>query len=142
MQVTGPRADRIRFEGFELDLRTAELRHDTGKIIRLPEQPFQILTMLLESAGEVVSREQIRKRLWPNDTIVEFEHSISAAMRRVREALNDSADNPRFVETLARRGYRFKAPIQTMPEGPSFVPAPSHRRDRQANFRLRPSPSP
>ena len=90
MQVTGPRADRIRFEGFELDLRTGELRPDTGKIIRLPEQSFQILTMLLESAGEVVSREQIRKRLWPNDTIVEFEHSISAAMRRVREALNDS----------------------------------------------------
>src|SRR5437762_5232906 len=124
MQGFGRRPSRVRFEGFELDLRTAELCHDSGKVIRLPEQPFQILTMLLESAGEVVSREEIRKRLWPNDTIVEFEHSISAAMRRVREALNDSADNPRFVETLARRGYRFKVPVQTMPEGPSFVPAP------------------
>src|SRR5439155_5874983 len=124
MQGIGRRPSRVRFEGFELDLRTGELRHDSGKVIRLPEQPFQILTMLLESAGEVVSREEIRKRLWPNDTIVEFEHSISAAMRRVREALNDSADNPRFVETLARRGYRFKVPVQTMPEGPSFVPAP------------------
>src|SRR5438094_2762222 len=123
MQGIGRQPSRVRFEGFELDLRTGELRQDTGKVIRLPEQPSQILTMLLESAGEVVSREEIRKRLWPNDTIVEFEHSISAAMRRVREALNDSADNPHFVETLARRGYRFKVPVQ-MAEGPSLVPAP------------------
>jgi DNA-binding winged helix-turn-helix (wHTH) protein len=68
MQGIGRRPARVRFEGFELDLRTGELRQDTGKIIRLPEQPFQILTMLLESSGEVVSREEIRKRLWPNDT--------------------------------------------------------------------------
>src|SRR5438552_18954789 len=123
MQGIGRQPSRVRFEGFELDLRTGELRHDTGKVVRLPELPFQMLTMLLESAGEVVSREEIRKRLWPNDTIVEFEHSISAAMRRVREALNDSADNPHFVETLPRRGYRFKVPVQTMVEGPSHVPA-------------------
>jgi eukaryotic-like serine/threonine-protein kinase len=74
----------VRFEAFELDLRTGELRKDGAKPIRLPEQPFRILTMLLEHPGQVVSREEIRKQLWPNDTIVEFEHSISAAMNRLR----------------------------------------------------------
>ena len=142
MQGFGRRPSRVRFEGFELDLRAGELRQDTGKVIRLPEQPFQILTMLLESAGEVVSREEIRKRLWPNDTIVEFEHSISAAMRRVREALNDSADNPRFVETLARRGYRFKVPVQTMAEGPSFDPAPEAPKQQAGELPVASEPKP
>src|SRR5689334_3048276 len=139
MQGIGRRPSRIRFEGFELDLRTGELRQETGKIIRLPEQPFQILTMLLESAGEVVSREEIRKRLWPNDTIVEFEHSISAAMRRVREALNDSADNPRYVETLARRGYRFKVPVErlTDPPGP-VIAVEAHADEHPAASRSEP----
>ena len=106
----------IRFEGFELDLRAAELRptsgRNVGKAVRLAEQPFLILTMLLERPGQVVTREEIRKRLWPNDTIVEFEHSISAAMNRLRQALGDSAENPRYIETLARRGYRFISPVQ------------------------------
>ena len=101
----------VRFEAFELDLRAGELRKDGAKPIRLPEQPFRILTMLLEHPGEVVTREEIRKKLWPNDTIVEFEHSISAAMNRLRQALGDSADNPRYIETLARRGYRFICPV-------------------------------
>ena len=105
----------IRFEGFELDLRAAELRaangQKGGKAVRLAEQPFRILTMLLERPGEVVTREEIRKRLWPNDTIVEFEHSISAAMNRLRQALGDSAENPRYIETLARRGYRLLVPV-------------------------------
>jgi len=82
-----------RFAGFELDLRAGELRKDEAKQVRLREQPFLILTKLLEHAGEVVTREEIRKKLWPNDTIVEFEHSISAAMNRLRQALGDSADN-------------------------------------------------
>src|SRR5271155_1394877 len=106
----------MRFEGFELDLRAGELRQGAGqnggKTVRLAEQPFLILTMLLERPGQVVTREEIRKRLWPNDTIVEFEHSISAAMNRLRQALGDSAEEPRFVETLARRGYRFMVPVQ------------------------------
>ena len=102
----------VRFEGFELDLRAGELRKDDGRTVRLSEQPFRILTMLLEHAGEVVSREEIRKKLWPNDTIVEFEHSISAAMNRLRQALGDSADNPRYIETLARRGYRLMVPVE------------------------------
>lgn len=102
----------FRFEAFELDLRAGELRRNGEKAVRLPEQPFQILVMLLEHAGDVVTREELRKRLWPNDTIVEFEHSISAAMNRLRQALGDSADNPHFVETLARRGYRWIVPVQ------------------------------
>jgi DNA-binding winged helix-turn-helix (wHTH) protein len=86
------------------------------------------LTMLLQHPGEVVSREEIRKKLWPNDTIVEFEHSISAAMNRLRQALGDSADNPRYIETLARRGYRLMAPVEWVePAGPpaSVGPRPS-----------------
>src|SRR5262252_3039007 len=102
----------ILFENFEFDLGAGELRQDGRKAIRLPEQPFRILVMLLERPGVVVSREELRKRLWPNDTIVEFEHSISAAMNRLRQALGDSADNPHFVETLARRGYRWMVPVE------------------------------
>jgi Tol biopolymer transport system component/serine/threonine protein kinase len=102
----------VRFEGFHLDLRAGELCPDGGKAIRLPEQPFRILTILVEHPGEVVTREELRKRLWPNDTIVEFEHSISAAMNRLRQALGDSAENARYVETLARRGYRWMVPVE------------------------------
>src|SRR5215470_8656940 len=96
----------LRFGEFELDARAAELRRD-GTKIRLQEQPFRVLLMLLERPGEVVLREEIRKKLWPNDTIVEFAPSINAAVQRLREALGDSADEPKYVETVARRGYRF-----------------------------------
>ena len=102
----------VRFEGFELDLRAGELRQVGGKTLRLPEQPLRILTLLLESPGNVVPREEIRKRLWPNDTVVEFEHSISAAMNKVRQALGDSAEEPHYIETLARRGYRWKTSVE------------------------------
>jgi eukaryotic-like serine/threonine-protein kinase len=101
----------IRLGDFELDLRAGELQKGDQRI-RLSEQPFRILTMLLERPGDVVGREEIRKKLWPNDTIVEFEHSISAAMNRLRQALGDSADNPRYIETLARRGYRLLVPVE------------------------------
>jgi DNA-binding winged helix-turn-helix (wHTH) protein len=105
----------VRFEGFELDLRAGELRPVDGKngrkTIRLAEQPFRVLTILLERSAEVVTREEIRKRLWPNDTIVEFEHSISVAISRLRQALGDTAEKPRFIETLARRGYRWMVPV-------------------------------
>jgi eukaryotic-like serine/threonine-protein kinase len=100
-----------RFEGFELDLRTAELRRSGEPPQKLSDQPFQILAMLLEHPGDLVTREEIRKSLWPNGTIVEFEHSINAAMNRLRLALGDSAENPLFIETLARRGYRWKTPV-------------------------------
>ena len=106
-----------RFDDLELDIRAGELRQIDGKTVRLTEQPLQILVLLLENPGEVVLREEIRNRLWPNDTIVEFEHSINAAMKRLRQALGDSAENPRYVETLSRRGYRWKVPVQWV-EGP------------------------
>ena len=106
-----------RFEDFELDLRAGELRSNGGNAVRLGEQPFQILVALLESPGEVVLREELRKRLWPNDTIVEFEHSISAAVNRLRQALGDSADRPRFIETRARRGYRWMIPVEWIDMG-------------------------
>src|SRR5438552_365941 len=112
----------IRFGCFEVDLRSGELRRN-GLRVRLPDQSFQILAMLLTRAREVVTREEIRLTLWPNETIVEFDQSINAAIKRLRQALNDSADDPRYVETLARRGYRFKVPVQRMAEGPSSVPA-------------------
>jgi Tol biopolymer transport system component/DNA-binding winged helix-turn-helix (wHTH) protein len=100
----------IRFGPFETDLRAGELRRDERKI-RLQEQPFQVLAMLLERPGEIVTREELRGRLWPADTFVDFDHGLNAAVKRLRDALGDSAENPRFVETLARRGYRFVAPI-------------------------------
>ena len=99
-----------RFESFEVNLRSGELcKH--GKRIRLPEQSFQILAMLLDRAGQLVTRQEIQQRLWPNDTVVEFENSINAAIKRLRVALGDSADHPKYIETLARRGYRWKIPV-------------------------------
>ena len=105
----------IQFETFEVDLRSGELRKK-GVKVRLPEQSFQILAMLLKGPGELVTREDIQNQLWPNDTVVEFEHSINAAIRRLRVALSDSADSPRFIETLARRGYRFIATVENARE--------------------------
>ncbi len=101
----------VRFGAFELDLRAGELRKH-GLRVKLPEQSLQILAMLLEHPGEVVNRDEIQAKLWPHDTVVEFDHSINAAVKRLRDALGDSADNPRYVETLARRGYRFVAQVE------------------------------
>jgi serine/threonine protein kinase len=112
-----------RFEGFELDVPAGELRGLDGALVRLPEQSLRILVLLLEHPGEVVQREEIRKKLWPNDTIVEFEHSISAAMNRLRQALGDSADKPKYVETLARRGYRWMVPVEWAEGRPALQPA-------------------
>ncbi len=100
----------VRFGLFEVDLRAGELRKQ-GVKIKLQEQPFQILTMLIEHPGEVVTREELRSRLWPSDTFVDFDHSLNKAINKLREALGDAAENPRFVETLPRRGYRFLAPL-------------------------------
>jgi TolB-like protein/DNA-binding winged helix-turn-helix (wHTH) protein/Tfp pilus assembly protein PilF len=105
-------ARNVRFGRFELDLQRRELRKE-GRRLRLQEQPFQILQTLLESPGEVVSREEIRKRLWPDGSMVEFDHSINAAVKRLRDVLRDSADKPRYIETVARRGYRFIAELGT-----------------------------
>ena len=123
----------VRFGRFELDPRTGELRR-SGVRINLPEQPFQVLATLLDRAGELVTREELRQRLWQADTFVDFEHGLNAAVRRLREALGDSAEAPRFIETLPRRGYRFIAqvtrPAASEPELPPamiaspIVPAP------------------
>ena len=100
----------VCFGPFKLDLKAGEL-HQDGRKILLQEQPFQVLKMLLEHPGQVVTREEIKKKIWPNDSIVEFDHSINAAIKKLRLALGDSAEEPQYVETVARRGYRFIAPV-------------------------------
>jgi DNA-binding winged helix-turn-helix (wHTH) protein/Tol biopolymer transport system component len=119
-QSGGNSAERVCFGPFELDLRGGELRKK-GRRIRLQDQPFQILRMLLECPGEVILREDIRMRLWPDNTVVEFDHSINTAVKRLRDALCDSADQPRYVETVARRGYRFVGQMQTRAVQPDIV---------------------
>src|SRR5208282_360463 len=96
----------VRFANFEVNLRSGELRRE-GRKVRLQEQPFSVLTVLLESAGDVVTREELRKRLWAEDTFVDFDHRLAVAVSKLRDALRDSADKPTFVETVGRRGYRF-----------------------------------
>src|SRR5215470_1066752 len=96
----------VRFGLFEVDLRAGELRKN-GVKIKLQDQPFRILVSLLRQPGEVVTREELRRELWPSDTFVDFDHSLNAAVKRLRDALDDSAENPRFIETLPRHGYRF-----------------------------------
>ena len=108
----------VRFGVFEVDLVSGELRKD-GSRIRLQEQPFQILTMLLERRGEMVTREDLRSKLWPADTFVDFDHGLNTAVNKLREALGDAAANPRFVQTVARRGYRFIAPVQENGRSPA-----------------------
>src|SRR5437764_9297213 len=100
-----------RFGSFELDHDARELRRD-GSQVRLQEQPFQILTILLEVPGRLVSRDELREKIWPSNTFVDFDHGINNAIKRLREALGDTAETPRFVETLPRRGYRFIANLQ------------------------------
>src|SRR5271168_2152566 len=102
---------RMHFGVFELDLRAGELRK-YGLKVRLQEQPFQILAMLVEHAGEVVTREELQRKLWPADTFVDFDHGLNKAINKIREALGDSAESPRFIETVTRRGYRFLADVK------------------------------
>ena len=111
----GGNSHRVAFDRFELDLRSGELRKD-GRKIRLQAQPFQLLAMLIENAGELVTRDEVCRALWQADTFVDFDHSVSAAVNKIREALGDSVEKPRFVETLPKRGYRFIGKIK--PEAP------------------------
>jgi eukaryotic-like serine/threonine-protein kinase len=113
MPITKPPPTVIPFGGFEADLSSQELRKQ-GVRLRLPRQSFQILRMLLERPGELVTREEFRAALWPSDTFVDFEHGLNAAINRLRETLGDEADNPRYVETLPRRGYRYTGPVPAM----------------------------
>src|SRR5271163_4641269 len=109
MPVPSQASPILRFDGFVLDLRAGTI-YKSGHRIKLQEQPFQILAILLEQPGEVVTREQLRERLWPEDTFVDFDHSLNTAVKKLRLALNDEADKPRFIETLPKRGYRFVGP--------------------------------
>jgi len=127
-----------RFGIFEVDLRAGELRRN-GMRVKLQEQPFQVPSLLLERPGEVVTREEVRNRLWPADTFVDFDHSLNAAIRRLRDALGDSAENPTFVETVARRGYRFLAPVAvpTVENGSDQVPVVTEPASRTPHLRRR-----
>lgn len=125
------RARKIfRFGVFEADATTGELRK-SGVRLKLQEQPFQVLLVLLERSGEVVSREELRQKLWASDTFVDFDHSLNTIINKLREVLGDSAGNPRFIETLAKRGYRFLVPAEVAiggnenPAAPSGATAPS-----------------
>ena len=116
---------RVRVGSFELDLHSGELRSALGDKVVLREQPFQVLRMLVERDGKMVTRKAIKERLWPNDTIVDFDHSINVAIGVLRRAFEDSAAAPRYIETLARRGYRLLAAIEWLESGPPAVPPES-----------------
>ena len=110
----------IRFGIFEVDLQSGELRK-AGLKLKLTGQPFQVLAVLMEHPGEVVTREELQKRLWP-DTFVDIDHNLNTAINKIREVLGDSAESPRFVETLPRRGYRFIAPVENSAD--AHLPTP------------------
>ena len=103
--------DVLRFGPYQVDRQTGEFS-DNGRKLKLQDQPFQILVALLERPGEVVTREDLRQKLWPGDTFVDFDNSVNIAVRKLRQALNDNATQPRFIETLPKRGYRFIAPVE------------------------------
>jgi TolB-like protein/Tfp pilus assembly protein PilF len=123
MQLSAEPFRTFRFADFELDVRARELRTGTRRI-RLQEQPFEILRVMLERPGEVVTREELQRRLWPDGTFVDVEHALNAAVKRLRAALGDDADNPRFVETLPRRGYRFIATLNGLDGGSGVASQP------------------
>ncbi len=119
-----PPARRFRFGPFEADSRAGELRKH-GIKVRIGQQTFQILLMLLEHPDEVVLREDLRMKLWPNDTVVEFDHSINAAIQKLRSALGETAEQPKYIETLPRRGYRFKGSVEVVPTAAVAPPRPA-----------------
>src|SRR5215472_2174418 len=100
----------LRFGAFDLDLSAGGLRKDGAKV-KLQDQPLQILALLLEHPGQIVTRDELRKRLWPDDTFVDYDHSLNKGVNKLRDALEDSADHPRFIETIPKRGYRFIADV-------------------------------
>src|ERR1700679_20743 len=104
---------KIRFGVFEVDLRAGELRK-FGIRIKLQSQPFKLFAILLSHAGEIVTREELQRQIWGSETVVNFDHSLGTAVNKVRDALGDSAENPRYIETLAKRGYRFIATVQAL----------------------------
>src|SRR6202044_3500347 len=148
MHANQPADTLLRFGAFEADVQTGELRKQ-GKRIRLQDQPFQLLVMLLEAPGQVVTRDELRNKLWPQTT-VDFDPGLNKAISKIREALGDSPEHPRFVETVARRGYRFLADVAVIGDGraktvaddpayegsPAFSPAltTTHRKARPSSL--------
>ena len=126
MPVDGKKQNVISFGSFAANLQTQELRK-RGVRLRLPGQSFQILKMLVERPGELVTREELHEALWPSDTFVDFEHGVNAAVNRLRDVLGDSAENPTFIETLPRRGYKFIAPVETPMSKENTVSVPADR---------------
>jgi TolB-like protein/DNA-binding winged helix-turn-helix (wHTH) protein len=118
MQAPSPPSDTVDFGIFQLDLKAREL-HKAGVKVKLQEQPFRVLALLVDRAGQVVTREELRQKVWPTDAYVAFDQGLNNAIKKVRDALGDSADSPRFIETLARHGYRFVAPVGAVPQRPS-----------------------
>ena len=131
----------IRFGPFEFQPDTGELRKH-GLRVKLRGQPIELLTMLLQRPGEPVTREELQRLLWPADTYVDFEHSLNAAMKRLRAALGDSADDPRFIETLAGRGYRFIAPVTQPAEEAPQIPPPTANGKSQPQPQVKPAARP
>jgi len=121
MAWPGQVGHQVRFGEFELNLQTAELIRNGHKLI-LQDQPFQVLTILLQRPGQLVTREELKRKLWPSDTFVDFDHGLNKAVNRLREVLGDSADQPQFIETLPRRGYRFIVPVQSSSDHPPLTP--------------------
>src|SRR5579862_7330713 len=107
----GDQTRRARFDAFEVDMRSGEVRKH-GIRLKLHGQPFQVLSLLLERPGDLVTRDELRKKLWPGDTFVDFDTGLNSAVKKLRDALCDSAEEPRYIETLPRRGYRFIAPVE------------------------------
>src|SRR5271163_2478818 len=103
---------RIRFDNFEVDLRSGELLQ-AGSRIRIQDQPFKVLLLLLENAQQVVTREELKARIWPKESFGDFDHAVNVAVAKLRTALGDSAQDPKYVETIPRRGYRFQVPAQS-----------------------------
>src|SRR5215472_4583054 len=120
--MTSNESNRARFGPYEVDLHTHEL-WKYGTRLKLVGQPFEILAMLLSKPGELVTRDEMRSRLWPSDTFVDFNHGLNAAVNKLRDTLSDSAEAPRYIETLPRRGYRFIGQVEGVETKPAFIPA-------------------
>src|SRR5258706_3349736 len=136
---------RVRFGAFELDLTTGELRSTETPVpndkVLVREQVFQVLRMVLEREGKIVTRDEIKSRLWANDTVVDFDHSINATIKTLRRALGDSADSPRYIETLARRGYRLMLPIQYLESAPETALKKDRERREQSAVEMSENPA-
>src|SRR5450631_2639523 len=123
MQAPSPLTDIVHFGIFQLNLKAREL-HKAGVKVKLQDQPFRVLALLVDRAGQVVTREEFRQKVWPTDVFVGFDQGLNNAIKKVREALGDSADSPRFIETVARHGYRFAATVSAAPARPAGPRSP------------------